>query len=776
MVGLQLLGTPRLTGPDGTAVSAVLTQPKRLALLAYLVLAEPAGFQRRDTLLAMFWPDLGDEEARRALRQALHFLRQHLGQDAIENRGTEEIALSRSMVACDVWAFSEQLRRGETGAALALARGELLAGVRGALVSEPFDQWLGQQRAGIERAVADARRRLGEPVPPRPSLPPAAEPPAGAQAPARPRLARWGAVLAVAAVAAALFLRGQRAGPPDEPGPDPVPRIAVAIFANRTQDTTFDQLGIIAAEWITRGLARVSGLDVLEPNVLYTRGRTPAGTPVDPIALARLSRSDYVVAGSYYRQGDGPLQLAAQVLDSTGRIVRTIDSVAAQPSDPLKGLETLRSRLSSAVHSLVDPRAVMLDAQVQSPPRYEAFQAFVQGQEAFWGTRYPEALAHVRRAASLDTAFLMAQVFTTVAAVSAGRCDLVDSLTPELEARRDRITEFERTTLGMSLVRCQRDWPRGLEVQRRRLALQPLSPVVRWTAASTFALANRPGEALAIYGSMHPERDLAWMAPLGRAAYWSDRAIPHHQTGDFTGERRLGERLAASGDGPLQAALILGRSLAALGDTAGARQALANLPAPPQQQGPGIREVASDHRTAVIIRHPDWVRAQVAAELVAHGHPGAADGIVTELEARLRRDGSLTRLPPVQQYAMGRAFLAAGKFAEARPLYESLVRLDTISITLRGTLGVIAARMGDTQVAEETRRWLEARGAVSPPGLPRYYLAAIAAAEGNIDRALDLVENLPYGSHPVEYNEFHVDPLLAPLRNEARFQRFIRPR
>jgi hypothetical protein len=91
-------------------------------------------------------------------------------------------------------------------------------------------------------------------------------------------------------------------------------------------------------------------------------------------------------------------------------------------------------------------------------------------------------------------------------------------------------------------------------------------------------------------------------------------------------------------------------------------------------------------------------------------------------------------------------------------------------------LGAVAAAAGDQRTAEEARRWLAARTRAIPPGLPRYYLAAIAANAGELSEALDLIEGLPYGSHPTEFIEFHVDPVLAPLRREVRFQRFLQPR
>ena len=64
MIELRLLGRLSLTGADGRDVRALLGQPRRLALLAYLAAASPPGFHRRDNLLALFWPELDQEHAR----------------------------------------------------------------------------------------------------------------------------------------------------------------------------------------------------------------------------------------------------------------------------------------------------------------------------------------------------------------------------------------------------------------------------------------------------------------------------------------------------------------------------------------------------------------------------------------------------------------------------------------------------------------------------------------------------------------------------------------
>src|SRR6267378_1864865 len=107
MIKFRLFGTVRLTDASGHEVKSLLTRSRRLALLAYLAAATPRGFRRRDSLLALFWPELDQEHARAALRQALHVLRGALGGDVVTTRGDEEIGLDFGRFWCDVVAFDD---------------------------------------------------------------------------------------------------------------------------------------------------------------------------------------------------------------------------------------------------------------------------------------------------------------------------------------------------------------------------------------------------------------------------------------------------------------------------------------------------------------------------------------------------------------------------------------------------------------------------------------------------------------------------------------------
>ena len=161
MVEFRMLGALDLRRMTGDAFQAVRLQPKRLALLAYLSLAAPSGFCRRDTLLALFWPESDEEHARNALNQAVHEIRRALGKEVLLSHGAEGLGLSSEVFWCDAVAFEQALERGAYADALDLYRGRLLDGVH---VGEAldFEHWLETERERILRRACEAANRLAE--------------------------------------------------------------------------------------------------------------------------------------------------------------------------------------------------------------------------------------------------------------------------------------------------------------------------------------------------------------------------------------------------------------------------------------------------------------------------------------------------------------------------------------------------------------------------------------------------------------------------------------
>src|SRR5260370_40362118 len=159
MIGFGMLGTVDLGASDGQEFRWVLRRPKLLALLGYLAAARPAGFHRRDTLLALFWPELDHAHARNALRQAVHALREALGRDALLARGEEELGLNEAWVWHDVRAFEASREAGQAERSLRLYHGELLHGLHISDVPE-FERWVDEEREHMRRRACETARTV----------------------------------------------------------------------------------------------------------------------------------------------------------------------------------------------------------------------------------------------------------------------------------------------------------------------------------------------------------------------------------------------------------------------------------------------------------------------------------------------------------------------------------------------------------------------------------------------------------------------------------------
>lgn len=155
MLELRVLGGIGLEGSGASEAEGILRQPKRLAVLTYLAIAPSARFERRDKLLAVFWPELDEARARRGLRQTLHVLRAALGAGSLDRRGDAEVALNEAMVRCDAREVLRALDAGDWQRAVALYRGDLLPGFHLSEAPE-FERWLETMRDALRQRVSKA--------------------------------------------------------------------------------------------------------------------------------------------------------------------------------------------------------------------------------------------------------------------------------------------------------------------------------------------------------------------------------------------------------------------------------------------------------------------------------------------------------------------------------------------------------------------------------------------------------------------------------------------
>jgi DNA-binding SARP family transcriptional activator len=165
MYRLNTLGTLEIDGLNAAEAGAMLAQPKRLALLLYLAIDQPGGWQRRDTLLGLLWGDLDESRARNALSQALHHLRRGLGAETLPGQGVDLVRVETEYLPCDTVLFERLVQERRHAEALTLYRGELAPGLH--VDDAPaFEQWLDGERRRLsdlafQAAVAAAGEREG---------------------------------------------------------------------------------------------------------------------------------------------------------------------------------------------------------------------------------------------------------------------------------------------------------------------------------------------------------------------------------------------------------------------------------------------------------------------------------------------------------------------------------------------------------------------------------------------------------------------------------------
>ena len=160
MFRLTTLGSPALADDAGAEIRSVLAQPKRLAVLAYMAAERSRGFVRRETLLALFWPDADAESARRALRQTLYHLRRETTEDLFVVRSADEIAVNQDVLWCDAADFGRLAGERRFLEAMALYQGDFLPAFAFANQAPEFEQWLDSARGRYRGQAAIAAATL----------------------------------------------------------------------------------------------------------------------------------------------------------------------------------------------------------------------------------------------------------------------------------------------------------------------------------------------------------------------------------------------------------------------------------------------------------------------------------------------------------------------------------------------------------------------------------------------------------------------------------------
>ena len=415
----------------------VLTQPRRLGLLAYLALARPRGMHARDRLVALFWPESDQLRGRRALRNALHGIRAVIGHTVLTSAGDGLVGLVPGSLECDVLTLEADLAAGRCPDAASPPEGDLLDGFHVSGAHE-FAEWLDAERRRLRALLAAAWQRA-----------------------ARNAHARGDRSGAVAAARRAHAL---------DPGDEAVlGRLLEALHE------AGDRVGVLQAyehyaRWCREELGTTPSSSTL---TLVARARADRGA--DERAVVACLRGTYLWLRSVHRGDPADMHAAAALFHDAIRFDPRYAPAYAGLSNyhaagAARGLFTpFRERFAEGI--AWGERALALDPDQAIPYVHFGVQAmYLDGD-------WPAALASLERAVALDPAYAEAHRFLGIHHLANRRDG--DALRELQEAARlEPYIPMFQNSLGDALLLLGRH-EEAVEVLRRALALDPAFATAR---------------------------------------------------------------------------------------------------------------------------------------------------------------------------------------------------------------------------------------------------------------------------------------------------------
>jgi len=798
---LDLLGRIGLWS-GGEELREVLVQPKRFALLTYVVLRRPGGFLRRDELLGAFWADSTEDRARAALRQALRFLRGHLGKGVLVNRGHTEVGVERGTLQCDVLTFLQALEEGDDEAAVEAYGGNLLPGflLDGA---HEFDRWMHVERQRFRRTAVEAALRLGEQAEEEGDLERGAE------------RVRWALQLvptneAVGRRLISLLARaGNRSGAlaayerladrlrrdldlepspetvelrdsvqvtagaesaPASGGPALAPqRILVLTLENLTGDPRLDTLGRLAADTLAQGLSTIPELEVVPP-MMGPPGPAPMDGWTGLAELAGRTGAGTVLSGAIHLDDDA-LRFQVRFADTAGgKLLPGPEPVKTSRSDPIEGLEKLRERVMTSLGPMLTQRAIHVRGAAR-PPGMDAYRAYLEGLERFIRGEWREALTHFHRSAELEPEYALPRVVSSIALWNLGELAGARATADEAATMRNSLPPFERAVLDMVQAWLDGDWAAAHRASAEQAEIAPGS-IPHFQVAEEARRLNRLREARTVLRGLDPDSGEL----RGWIFYWVERTTVDHLLGDHADELEAARRARQTHPDDPVAILLEIRALAGLGRTADVVELVERELASPSSQPPLPGELLMEAGLEIRTHGP-----------AGDGHGPIAQSLFGRAVAWYREHGD-RRPSASMRRALARAHYHAGQHEEARQIFRELVEASEPGIQPmgyhhghlqahldEGYLAVIAAREKDP---DETVRWCSALEEFGEPflyGAQWFWLAAVAAVRDDRERAVRLLRRAFAEGLPMEMF-IHTDPHLARVRGYGPFDALMRPR
>jgi tetratricopeptide (TPR) repeat protein len=578
------------------------------------------------------------------------------------------------------------------------------------------------------------------------------------------------AVLVVAGIALWSWLR--------KPAPKLDPRrVAVAVFENRTGDSSFDNLGRMAAESTAEGLQQIGAIQVVPSSTVFQLAAPGARSwGRDPVrALAEATVSGLVVSGDIYLQGQ-TLQVRASIMDVVaGKPLYAVEPASGPRDKAMEAVESVRQRVIDAVAArYLNPLFDLMTREVK-PPSYEAQKEFLTG-SALTYSDLPPAIVHLKRAIELDPEFVTARIMLWAAYNGQGNLTEQEGQLQAVAKMQERLTPVNRRNLDWCRANLAGRLEEMYSAARDLVKLVPDSAIDNFDLAMSAYFTNRPREAIEVFS-----RPLGWdvivrpEVPFGALTFMFVTGALH-ELGEHEEELKEARRGGQVYPGLLNMRSYEARALVALGRLDEVDRLADEILATPSHWF---------YLNCCLSRGtPAYVMLSAAEELRAHGDREASLRMAGRAADWCRsRTGEEARREDVRA-GLGDALYQAERWEDAKAVFATLASEHPDNINYKGRLGALAARRGDRvaaeRIAEELRR-CESRYLW---GNHTTRSARIIALLGDKERAVGLLreavaQGSGSGEEPDSYGYgfiYRHSMDLEPLRGYPPFEELIKPK
>jgi len=583
-----------------------------------------------------------------------------------------------------------------------------------------------------------------------------------------------GAVLVTLGAAAALWWWPWRSDTPAAPASALDPKkVVVAVFANRTGDSSLDTLGLEISDWLTQRLTRIGGRVAVNPELPSPGGgglpRSVLAAEDDPVrALASRTGAGFVVSGAYYLEGDR-IRVQSQLIDATsGAIAVALNPSAGPRSRPSDVVTDVARVVMGAIAVRQNRWSEPGDGAAIRPPAYDAYVEWERGAASVDAA---EAERHWRRSLELDSTFVMPRLSLAYWLQSGGqrRYREADDVLRSLEepALYGQETAYEQALVRQARGMLDGNWVAQSEAARdaARLVAAPWS---LYRLADVERRNRRPHAALDALSRIGPEDSPAEAGPFA-SRYLNLRGLLYHELGQYERDleaARLGQQHYPA-DGwfftrEIAALIGLGRLADIEGVVARCEQSTLRVG--------NVRAPLSNASSV------GAVLLDASRELDAHGHADAARTMAVRAAAWYRNRFALPK-PAAEihgQYAD--ALIHAGD-CKGLAVRRELLREAPEGLLEQSNYATALVVCGGSR--DEARRIAEALARLDRPflrGLHLYCSARILAALGDGEAAVRALEASHSRGWGFDMPELHLNYAWKPIRTYPPFQEWLKPR